>query len=174
MNKRGQEVLGMSFGMIFSIILIIAIIGVSFYAITYFLNLNKCTKVGFFFQDIQEQIDSAWTSDISRKSFNIKQGNAFELPKGITNVCFGTLSLPSQTERDNNLKNELDFYNNNIENNVFLYPTEKACNGELFTLKIEHFQTSNDKFFCVQIIDNKLEINLRKDTSDSLVKLFQT
>ena len=60
MNKRGQ--IDISFGMIFSIILIIAVVGVAFYVINNFIELKKCTEIGLFYDDLKKYIDEAWQS----------------------------------------------------------------------------------------------------------------
>ena len=80
MGKRGE--IYISFGMIFSVILIIAIIGVSFYAINYFLNLGKCAEISLFYQGFQNEIDEAWSSEIVKTTFVGK------LPVEIESVCF--------------------------------------------------------------------------------------
>ena len=64
MDKKGQ--IDISFGMIFSIIIIIATVAIGFYVITYFLNLSSCTKVGLFWNSLNEEVDKAWNSDIAQ------------------------------------------------------------------------------------------------------------
>src|SRR3989338_2426588 len=59
-EKRGLE---LSFSMIFSIIVIIAIVAVAFYMISYLLKLKNCTELGLFGRDLQDTIDRAWNSD---------------------------------------------------------------------------------------------------------------
>jgi len=72
----------MSFGMIFSIILIIAFIAFAFYAITKFLDWEEYGQIGLFVDDIQNDIDKMWQSDQGQKSYEYK------LPKNVEQVCF--------------------------------------------------------------------------------------
>ena len=51
MIKRGQ--LQISFGMIFSIIIIIAFVAVFIYAITIFMGWKRCAETGLFKEDLQ-------------------------------------------------------------------------------------------------------------------------
>jgi len=48
MEKRGQQILGMSFGVIFSIILIVFFIVVAGIVINSFLKTGDCAKMGIF------------------------------------------------------------------------------------------------------------------------------
>ena len=77
--KRGQ--LKLSFGMIFSIILIIVFIVFAFYAIKMILNLNKEAGVGKFVTDLQDDVDEKWVNKGS-------QGYEYSLSKDIEEVCF--------------------------------------------------------------------------------------
>ena len=54
MKKRGQ--LQISFGMIFSIILIIAFVALAVYVIMIFLDTGKCANTGLFKNDLQQEI----------------------------------------------------------------------------------------------------------------------
>jgi len=157
-EKRG--VISISFGMIFSIILIIAIIGVAFYAITYFLNLSKCTEIALFYQGFQEEVDEAWASEITRETFVGK------LPGGIEAVCFydrDAESIGSGEEYDA-LK---DYFI--TQGNMFLYPPENAC--EQVSRKALHIDLSGSGWHCFQVRNNKVDIPLEKGSFDALVKL---
>ncbi len=106
--KKGQGIFGMSFSMIFSIIIIIAIIGVAFYAITYFLNLSRCGQITTFYDDLQDEANQAWVSTNHRKVF---EGS---VPSGIEYVCFGLVSQSvldsdDRTRRDRMKKRNLHF-----------------------------------------------------------------
>ena len=57
-RKRGQ--MKLSFGMIFSIILIIVFISFAFYAIQKILEMQELMKVGKFKDNLEADIDSAW------------------------------------------------------------------------------------------------------------------
>ena len=165
-NKKAQTIFGLSFGAIFSIIIIIAIIGVGFFAIKHFLNLNKCTKIGFFYQDLQDEADRAWTSGIYRGDFKGELPSSGIFKTGVEQVCFGKLSQSSTSSLKAMLSNNYDFPDTA---NVFLYPPENACEFELASFNLKHVQTRD--FFCIQVVNGVAPVQLEKDVSDSAVLL---
>jgi hypothetical protein len=162
MRKRGQESIGMSFSMIFSIILIIVFVAVAIYAIVYFLGMGKCTEIGFFFDELQKKVDEAWLSEIYHRTFTST------LPGGIEKVCFGNLSVspdPGDVQIQINLKEK----SHNPGHNLFLYPPDKACDGELVSYSLKH--VSIPKFFCTEISsDGEIKIGIDID-HEALVRL---
>ena len=162
MKKRGD--ISLSFGMISSILAIIAIMGVAFYAINYFLNLGRCTEIGLFYQDLQEKIDQAWNSEIAKNEFS---GN---LPTGIKSVCFGDLSSPGNGIASQEY-NDLKIYGI-YGGNTFIYPSAKAC--DLPYKKINHVDFSElPGFTCFPINDGVVNIRFEKNSYDSLVKIIK-
>ena len=77
--KQGQ--LKLSFGMIFSIILIIIFIAFAFYAIKIFLGMQDEIKIGQFTNDLQLDINSMWEGSGSQEV-------EYSLPSKIESVCF--------------------------------------------------------------------------------------
>ena len=84
MTKRGA--LQISFGMLFSVILIVAFIVVAFYAINVFLNLQKCSEMGLYKSDLQSAVDRAWLSEEASEIFEAK------VPSNIDFACFSFFS----------------------------------------------------------------------------------
>jgi hypothetical protein len=84
MNKKrgkfGQA--NISFGMIFSIILIIIFLVFGFYAIKKFIDLQQTVQIQQFEKDLQDDVDKMW------KSVQGSQEISYVLPKKITAVCF--------------------------------------------------------------------------------------
>ena len=80
MEKRGQEQL--SFGMIFSIILIIFFIVFAFYAIQKFLVIGNTAKIAGFTGQLESDIDKMW-----RGSQGSQKAEYF-LPSKIEYICF--------------------------------------------------------------------------------------
>jgi len=168
MTKRGQTVFGMSFGVIFSIILIIFLLGVAIYAITSFVGISSCSKVGLFYEGLQDEIDKAWTSGIYRGNFPLER-NPLVLPSGIEKVCFGGLN---QAVLDNgNVQSELkEAYFLVEDREIYMYPPDKACDGELSSNSLEHVSIAN--FFCVDVEDGNVEpFKLDKRTDASSVNI---
>lgn len=79
-NKSG--VLDLSFGMIFSVILIIIFLAAGFYAITKFIALQQSIQIEKFMSDFQNDVDAMW------KSPQGSQQVSYILPTKITSVCF--------------------------------------------------------------------------------------
>jgi len=162
-NKRGQ--FQISFGMIFSILIIVAIVAVSFYVITYFLNISKCNQVGFFLNDLQIKIDKAWASGDVQDVFT------GSLPGSVKAVCFGNSTTPARAEDIkiySELKNSLL---TNKDKNLFFYPPSASCSSSLGYYNLKHSTPSLGKFFCVNVVKGKAQIKLIKTSSDALVKV---
>lgn len=149
----------LSFGMIFSIILIIAVIAVAFYVIGQFLGLKNCTEISLFLDDFDKSVDRVWKSEIARTTFSAS------LPSGIESVCFGNLSLPGSGIEYETLKKY-----SRSNSNLFLYPPEKAC--EIKYTTIEHLSLESlQGFTCFDKVSGKVSIVLEKNTGEALVRV---
>ena len=142
-NKEGA--MELSFGMIFSIILIIAFLGFGFYAIKTFLNVNDSAKVGNFIKQLQNDVDDLWRSS---------QGNQqieYKLPSKIDQVCF---------------------VNDNPEGRVSFRPRGVS---DLDLVKIEHIDIinmtlgQNPKERCINVVNEKIKLNISKEYGKELV-----
>jgi hypothetical protein len=80
MKKRGQ--MKISFGMIFSIILIIAFIAFAIYAIIIFLDIKDTIDVSTFVNDLQNDVNTLWQSSEASRHMT------YYLPEEIEKVCF--------------------------------------------------------------------------------------
>ncbi|MFA5061139.1 MAG: hypothetical protein WC494_02400 [Candidatus Pacearchaeota archaeon] len=117
MDKKAQQTMSMPFGIIFAIFLIVVFVVVAFFAIKGFLDIGESSEVGLFYQDLQEAIDRARSSQTSEFEFEIN------LPKEVEFICFANLSakITANTE-----KYELIEMYKVYEANVFLLPPESA------------------------------------------------
>ena len=159
MNKKGQ--IQISFGMIFSIIIVIATVAVGFYVINYFLDMSSCTKTSLFLDSLTNEVDKAWTGD---KTQTVFKGN---LPSGITYVCFGNLSASSGGDAGTDkMLLELKDYGAS-DKNLFIYPPKKACEQAFYDLKHARF----DNFFCVPVKSGEVNVKLLKTSTEALVSL---
>ncbi len=157
--KRGQ--LEISFGIIFSIFLIIAFIGVGIYAITYFLNLSECAEIGLFYQDLDERVNKAWTSELTREVFS------GSVSSDIESVCFGSLEgNPGKYDEEHQAISRIFRFS---EDNVFLFPPEKGCGQDSASFNLKNAQA--EEFFCVPVVDKKVDVRLTKESFDALVNL---
>ncbi len=162
-KKRVKGQIDLSFGVIFSIILIVAIIGVAFYAITYFLNIKKCSDIAFFYKDLEGEINRAYGSQLYQDVF---EGG---LPSGIDSVCFGNLS--SSLARQYGKEYEFLKRYKDINANLFLYPNKNACDSNLAYTNLEHVKMSENVFFCSSVKNGKVQIKIDKSNFDSLISL---
>jgi len=166
-NKKGQGIFGMSFGMIFSIILIIFFVAVAFIAIKSFLDTQKCAQIGIFKDNLQTEIDKTWASQKSEFEFKAR------LPAKIKYVCFADLSKPiTATGTAGNIGRELGVYQGYVAN-MFLYPTEPAC--DMVYHEIEHLDINKiislKNPYCIIVDDGNINIQIKKDFSDKLVSV---
>jgi len=80
MKKRGQ--MKLSFGMIFSIILIIIFMGFAFYGIKIFLNLKNEVQIKQFGEDFQNDVNKFWAGSQGSREVS------YLLPNNIEGICF--------------------------------------------------------------------------------------
>lgn len=143
-KKRGQNrgAIELSFGMIFSIVLIIVFLAFGFYAITKFLDLQKTIQIEKFMGDFQNDVDKMWKS--SQGSQNVE----YSLPTNIDAVCF----------EDDEFEN-LQFTSDSIIRG------KKIAN-------IDIAKTIGDgDSLCMQNINGKVSMTLVKNFGDVLVTI---
>lgn len=160
-GKRGQQTMGMPFGMIFAIFLIVVFVVIAFIAVKSFLDIGDSASVGMFYDELQEAVDDALRSQESDRSFVI------DLPSGIEKVCFGNLSaVISNPGAEYDAIRNYDVY----DANVFLVPPEEAENMQW--KKIERLNitkiTAVENPYCVDV---DVDLRIRKGFYDRLVWL---
>ena len=139
-GKKGQ--LNLSFGMIFSIILIIVFLAFGFYAITKFIDLQNSVQIENFLRDFQKDVDNMW------KSREGSQIISYPLPGKISAVCF----------KDDELQN-LEFISNTI------------IKGDLIeNLDIAKITQEEDPY-CIQNVKGKVTLKIVKDFGETLVRV---
>ncbi len=72
-----------SFGMIFSIIMIVVILAFSFYGIRWFLGFMETTQAHTFFDDLQADVNRVW------RGMEGSDARTYKLPRKVEQVCFG-------------------------------------------------------------------------------------
>jgi len=143
-KKRGQ--MNISFGMIFSILLIVFFIAFAFYGIKKFLGFQDTIKIEKFLDDLQSDVDRVW------RGSQASQEKEYYLPKKIEAVCFRAGS------QQNGYQN-LFFRSSEIlrEDNIEHINTEKI--------------TEDEEPFCIQNIQGKIALTLEKDFGETLVNI---
>ena len=164
MRKGSIEI---SFGMIFSVIIIIALIGVAVYGITIFLQVGKSAEIGLFYKDFQNSVNEIWSSATTNRVIN------FSVPSSIKFVCFGSIENNIDAGRYSLQFQELRQFSSGFQQqstNTFLYPPQKA--GDLAFKKIDKIDTSPlGSFDCFEARNRKVSIKLSKGEFESLVKV---
>lgn len=162
-NNRAQ--IKMSFGMIFSIILIIVFLVFAFYAIRTFMNIQNTAQVGIFLDDLQSDITSAWNSPESAEE------REYSLPLKIKYVCFVDFNAPA-TGTNAGLFSELRRAYYGSENMVF-YPVGSSG---MESTKIRNIAigtiTGSENPFCIKVAKEKIKLTLVKNyDDDGLVRI---
>jgi eight-cysteine-cluster-containing protein len=160
-DKSGQ--MKLSFGMIFSIILIIIFVAAAFYAIGKFLDLQKALQVGQFVDGVQFDVDKIWKSP---------QGSTeeeYSLPKNIQAVCFVDYDSP-KTGSNQDLYQTLKQVFYEYENMIF-YPV--GSGQGIDAVKIDHIDiaqiTASANPLCFDNVKGKVTMTLKMNSGDSLV-----
>lgn len=162
-KKRAQSTMSMPFGMIFAIFLIVVFVVFAFMAIAGFFEIGDTASVGMFYEELQDAVDEALSSQSSQKPFEIN------LPKGIKQVCFANLSSSSRITNPGEEYQSIKYYD--IYNaNTFLLPPEKA--QDMQWKFIEHLDlekiTATENPYCVDVNEGLI---IKKDFTSRLVYL---
>lgn len=158
-SKKGQQAVGMSFGMIFALFLIVVFISIAFIAVKFFFDFGETASIGGFYQDLQEDINTAKKGQQSDSDFEI------DLPSGIDSICFANLSAAITNPGPD--YDAIEIYEG-LDSNLFLVPPEKA--GDLERKKITGINisktTQGANPYCVE---TDFDLRIRKDFYDRLV-----
>ena len=153
----------LSFGMIFSIILIIIFISFAFYAIQKFLGIQDAVKVGQFADGLKSDIYKMWNANQGSQKIE------YFLPKKIEYVCFVDYSSPKKGVNQE-FYMELKQLYYEYENLIF-YPVGSA--EAINAIEIKHIDiekiTEKENPFCVENIKGKVKMTIKKDYGESLV-----
>lgn len=136
-DKKAQ--LKMSFGMIFSIILIILFIALAFFGIKKFLSLQDYTQSEKLKNDLQEDINNMW------KSSQGAQELEYSVPRKIEGVCFN--------------ESELE--------NFYFLPKGKYSGALLENLDLSSLKEG--KPLCIENIGGKITLTLEKEFGENSV-----
>ncbi len=142
--KNKKAAMEISFGMIFSIILIIIFIAFAIYGIGKFLSLQKNIQTKTFVSDLQFDIDKLWKSQGS-------QPVTYSLSGNVEKVCFSEF------------ENEIDME----------IRTEKGFAGtyDIKHAKISEDFSKGSGGNCVSVENGKIKLQLEKDYGEALVTI---
>lgn len=163
-KKRGQFQL--SYGMIFSIILIVCFIVVAFIAINFFLKMGCSSDEVNLIKNFQDKVDEIWSGGgIEGYTFREIIGENC----GIKEICFYNSGKDYTTsEVDYMFMTKTD--SSGKEHNFYLYPQRKA---KIPSVYIKHINIENlaKNPYCIKIEEGKIEIKLNKGIRESLVNI---
>lgn len=164
-SKRSQETLGIGFGVIFSIILIVFFIVVAGIVIKSFLDTQKCAELGIFVDRFDSEVKKTWNSQSYKGPFK------GILPGSIDYVCFANLSnsIVGQFEEEGH---DISLYEGRRAN-TFFYPTNKACEmpfNQINHIDLERITKTNNPN-CVPVADGKIVLDLEKGLTDRFVNI---
>ncbi len=165
-NKKGQEIFGVSFGMLFAIILVIFFIIIGGIAIKAFLDFQRCAKMGIFTKELNDRVNEAWNSEDA--TFNFEG----DLPSEIEYVCFANLSEAfNGISKMRGIWEEINRYSE--EDNLFFYPPRKACDmpsNKILHINMERI-TESDNPFCIMVNKGKVIMMLEKENNEKTVRI---
>jgi hypothetical protein len=167
-NKKGQMTI--SFGMIFSIILIIIFISFAFFAIKKFLTLGDTAQIAKFANSLQTDIDRAW----NWKGTQSPQEKEYSLPSKIKFVCFADYAnYPGGGNGVyESYYSELKQLHQEFEN-IFFYPigsSEGLNSKEMKHIDLEKITDKNNPY-CFGNTDGKIKILIEKKYGEAFVTI---
>jgi len=154
MKKRGQ--LDLSFGLIFSVILIVAFLGFAIYAIASFLGMKDKIETGKFLEDLQADVDKFWKASQGTDSVE------YFLPVKIKEICFINLDAGAKGNRTS-IYGELKRYAGNNGNLVF-YPINSAKFSNYAIINHINLETMAENPLCFQNNNGKVSIALEQES----------
>lgn len=165
--KRGQTggQMQISFGMIFSVILIVVFLAFAFYAIRVFLGTQNDAQSAKLINDLQADIDRIWASQTSAET------KEYPAPGKVDFACFIDFSRDAEGENRvlyEDIKDKVDFVNTNFA----FYPAshESFASAEIDHIDLEYI-TSEQNPACAPVVGGKVSITFKKEYGENLIKI---
>lgn len=144
MKNKAQ--MKLSFGMIFSIFLIIIFLAFGIYAIKNFLGMQSDVQTAQFANGLQSEIDKLW------KGSQGSQVLKYSLPKKISSVCI---------------------VNDDYENLIFRTSNYEYVEGRLLkNIDVEKI-LGNSNEFCIDTVKGKIQLTIKKSYGEALVYITE-
>jgi len=167
-SKNSQGIFGLSFGMIWSIILIVFFIISAFIGIRAFLNFQKNATIGLFMDGLQSRINEAWNSQ-SIQNFRYNS----TLPGGVEYVCFINLSATTPKNASNIEKSIFEDITGgavDYSKNFYIYAPDKDYSIKWANIK--HVDLSQKNPICIEVLSGgKVSIKMERNFEDPLVSV---
>ena len=166
-NKKGQEIFGLSFGMIFAVILIIFFVIIAFIVINQFLVTQNCAKIGIFFNELNGKVKDAFNSGDVTSRYSI------DLPSQIQAVCFANLTEDFKGT-NKAIGDELVTYNS--EHNLFLYaPSKISCPSTSYLIQNLDLAkiTASENPYCIKLTRGRGALVVDIQNAEHLVSIVR-
>jgi hypothetical protein len=164
-NRKADAGVGMSFSMIFAIILMVFFVAVAVMVIASIIKTQNCVKVSMFVDDFKTKINDAWY--LQKKIYDY---NGI-LPSNIDMVCFVNISEPFIGPNKDVAKEYVYFKSD--EPNMIFYPKGKACSIPYH--KILHLDISElikkENPYCFDVNDGRVIIKIDKSYTQIFVRI---
>ena len=168
-KTKKAEVFGMSFSMIFSILLMVFFIIIAFIGIRYFINYQKEIQIGLYVQDLQNDVDNAWNAEKTTLIFNSTLPSNFAVnyicaidfsnaPINASNVDIGIYD---------NIKHSISGYS--VNKNIYFYSSLNPYVLKSFNIK--HLTLAKRNPICFKVVKNRVSIKIIKNQDSALVEL---
>lgn len=164
-NKKGQEIFGLSFGMIFAVILIIFFVFIAFIVIKQFLCTKDCAKTGIFFSELNKKVEDAWDYGDITSRYSI------DLPTQVEYVCFANL-----TEDLKGINKAIgdEIVTHDTNDNLFLYAPKKTCcdfsSGYIKHLDLEKI-TAYENPYCIKLSRGRGALVVEMENGEKYVRI---
>lgn len=164
-NKKGQSVFGMPFTVIFSIIIIVAILATAFFVIRWWLEFQRCSEAGLFFKDLEKEVREAYASTFTDTLFTRP------IPGSVRYVCIADLENDvGSNGQEKEMLVEFKRYADS-DSNVFLYPSKQIC-YEARSKLIDYLE-EKEGIYCFDAINRRVEIRIKRDYEGKVQLLRQ-
>jgi len=164
-SKRSQ--MKLSFGMIFSIILIIIFLAFAFFAIRKFLGIQDNVKVAQFVDKIQDDVDKIW------RGTQGSQEVEYFLPSKIQAVCFVDYDSGKRGINED-LYDKLKQVFFEYENMIF-YPVGSGEGQDAASIEHIDIETITEEMnpFCLDVEEGKVKMRVQMESGESLVTITE-
>jgi hypothetical protein len=161
--KKGQ--MNMSFGMIFSIILIVVFLGFAIYAIITFLGTTQYTIAASFFKNLQKDVNDIWQSGMGSSL------REYSVPSKATFVCFGDTKASNFNQAQNEFEELTSVFWGG--KNVAFYPKSAGEGMDGTVLEKINLASIIEKEnpYCVKVVNKKIKLVISMKSGDSLVNI---
>lgn len=168
-NKKAS--IEMSFGVLFSIIMIIFIVAIAIYVIVKFIGLGNCGKIASSKDDIQKTVDNVVASDEANSTLSIF------LPSGIKQVCFVNPISSARTSASKLSQKEYDELKRYFKpsNNIYFSPAKEACEmvrGYIKGINVTKIaEKSGENPYCIENVKGKTKLVVKIDFGENLARI---